>query len=157
MEAHGWASTSWQASQPCLPAQAHDNDQPDTNNSLLHFSLLPSPYSRNFSVDPDKGILRNLGPLDREAINPTLGGRIVLSVNVSDSGEPALWTTVSVTITVEVRPGSARDGVWDEPRIGRLPRRWPVLPPAHSNHISALAIWRAVIHGVAKSRTQLSD
>ncbi|KAI4584138.1 hypothetical protein MJG53_007417 [Ovis ammon polii x Ovis aries] len=81
--------------------QAHDNDQPDTNNSLLHFSLLPSLYSHNFSVDPDKGILRNLGPLDREAINPTLGGRIVLSVNVSDSGEPALWTTVSVTITVE--------------------------------------------------------
>ncbi|XP_069447847.1 cadherin-related family member 2 isoform X1 [Ovis canadensis] len=81
--------------------QAHDNDQPDTKNSLLHFSLLPSLYSHNFSADPDKGILRNLGPLDREAIDPALGGRIVLSVNVSDSGEPALWTTVSVTITVE--------------------------------------------------------
>lgn len=92
-------------------------------------------------MDPDKGILRNLGPLDREAIDPALGGRIVLSVNVSDSGEPALWTTVSVTITVEVRPGSAGDGVWDEPRIGKLPRRWPVLPPPSSNHISALAIW----------------
>ncbi|XP_043321759.1 cadherin-related family member 2 [Cervus canadensis] len=81
--------------------QAHDDDQPDTNNSLLHFSLLPSPYSQNFSLDPDKGILRNLGPLDREAIDPALGGRIVLTVNVSDSGEPALWTTVGVTITVE--------------------------------------------------------
>ncbi|OWK12374.1 CDHR2 [Cervus elaphus hippelaphus] len=81
--------------------QAQDDDQPDTNNSLLHFSLLPSPYSQNFSLDPDKGILRNLGPLDREAIDPALGGRIVLTVNVSDSGEPALWTTVGVTITVE--------------------------------------------------------
>lgn len=92
-------------------------------------------------MDPDKGILRNLGPLDREAIDPALGGRVVLTVNVSDSGEPALWTTVNVTITVEVRPGSAGDGVWDEPRTGRLPRRWPVLPASQSNHISALAVW----------------
>ncbi|XP_007463188.1 PREDICTED: cadherin-related family member 2 [Lipotes vexillifer] len=81
--------------------QAHDDDQPGTNSSLLRFSLLSSPYSHNFSVDPDKGILRNLGPLDREAINPTLGGRIVLTVRVSDCGEPALWTDVNVTITVE--------------------------------------------------------
>uniref|UniRef100_A0A8D1CLR9 Cadherin-related family member 2 n=1 Tax=Sus scrofa TaxID=9823 RepID=A0A8D1CLR9_PIG len=81
--------------------QAHDDDQPDTNNSLLHFSLLPSSYSHNFSVDPDKGILTNLGPLDREAIDPTLGGRIVLTVRVSDCGVPALWTDVNVTITVE--------------------------------------------------------
>ncbi|XP_059775641.1 cadherin-related family member 2 isoform X3 [Balaenoptera ricei] len=81
--------------------QAHDDDQPGTNHSLLHFSLLSSPNSHNFSVDPDKGILRNLGPLDREAINPTLGGRIVLTVRVSDCGEPALWTDVNVTITVE--------------------------------------------------------
>nr|XP_015090441.1 cadherin-related family member 2 [Vicugna pacos]XP_031545203.1 cadherin-related family member 2 [Vicugna pacos] len=84
-----------------VPIQAHDDDQPDTNNSLLHFSLLPSAYSHNFSVDPDQGILRNLGPLDREAIDPTLGGRIVLTVRVSDCGEPALWTEVNVTITVE--------------------------------------------------------
>ncbi|XP_022420063.1 cadherin-related family member 2 [Delphinapterus leucas] len=81
--------------------QAHDDDQPGTKHSLLRFSLLSSPYSHNFSVDPDKGILRNLGPLDREAINPTLGGRIVLTVRVSDCGEPALWTDVNVTITVE--------------------------------------------------------
>ncbi|XP_059948430.1 cadherin-related family member 2 [Mesoplodon densirostris] len=81
--------------------QAHDDDHPGTNHSLLHFSLLSSPYSHNFSVDPDKGILRNLGPLDREAINTTLGGRIVLTVRVSDCGEPALWTDVNVTVTVE--------------------------------------------------------
>uniref|UniRef100_A0A8C3VLH9 Cadherin-related family member 2 n=1 Tax=Catagonus wagneri TaxID=51154 RepID=A0A8C3VLH9_9CETA len=81
--------------------QAHDDDQPNTNNSLLHFSLLPSPYSHNFSVDPDTGILTNLEPLDREAIDPTLGGRIVLTVRVSDYGVPALWTDVNVTITVE--------------------------------------------------------
>uniref|UniRef100_A0A452S8S6 Cadherin domain-containing protein n=1 Tax=Ursus americanus TaxID=9643 RepID=A0A452S8S6_URSAM len=81
--------------------QAQDNDQPDTNNSRLHFSLLPGPYSHNFSVDPDKGILRNLGPLDREAIEPALGGRIVLTVLVADCGVPVLSTEVNVTINVE--------------------------------------------------------
>ncbi|XP_045356821.1 cadherin-related family member 2 isoform X1 [Leopardus geoffroyi] len=81
--------------------QAHDNDQPDTNNSHLHFSLLPGPYSHNFSVDPDKGILRNLGPLDREAIEPALGGRVVLTVLVADCGVPVLSTEVNITINVE--------------------------------------------------------
>ncbi|XP_070271186.1 cadherin-related family member 2 [Myotis yumanensis] len=81
--------------------QAHDEDQPGTNNSRLYFSLLPSPYSHNFSVDPDTGLLRNLGPLDREAIDPTLEGRIVLTVRVADCGVPVLSTEVNVTITVE--------------------------------------------------------
>lgn len=58
-------------------------------------------------MDPDSGILRNLGPLDREAIDPALGGRIVLTVRVADCGVPVLSTEVNVTITVEVRPGSA--------------------------------------------------
>lgn len=89
-------------------------------------------------MDPDKGILRNLGPLDREAINPTLGGRIVLTVRVSDCGEPALWTDVNVTITVEVRSGSAGDRVQDEPWTGGLLSRWPAPHPPNSSHISAL-------------------
>lgn len=98
-------------SQYWFSTQAHDSDQPDTNNSHLHFSLLPGPYSHNFSVDPDKGILRNLRPLDREAIEPSLGGRIVLTVLVADRGMPVLSTEVSITINVEVRPGSAVGGV----------------------------------------------
>ncbi|KAM4819631.1 cadherin-related family member 2 [Thomomys bottae] len=81
--------------------QAHDKDQPDTNNSLLVYSLLPGPYSHNFSLDPEKGILTNLGPLDRESIDPDLNGRIVLTVRVSDCGEPPLSTEVNVTVTVE--------------------------------------------------------
>ncbi|KAM8765860.1 LOW QUALITY PROTEIN: cadherin-related family member 2 [Rhynchonycteris naso] len=81
--------------------QAHDNDQPGTNNSRLYFSLLPSAYSHNFSIDPDTGLLRNLGPLDREAIDPTLEGQIVLTVHVADCGMPVLSTEVNVTITVE--------------------------------------------------------
>uniref|UniRef100_A0A2K6MWX7 Cadherin related family member 2 n=1 Tax=Rhinopithecus bieti TaxID=61621 RepID=A0A2K6MWX7_RHIBE len=86
--------------------QAHDDDEPGTNNSRLLFSLLPGTYNHNFSLDPDTGLLRNLGPLDRETIDPTLGGRIVLTVLVSDCGEPVLSTKVNVTITVEVRPGT---------------------------------------------------
>ncbi|GAB1298210.1 Cadherin-related family member 2 [Apodemus speciosus] len=81
--------------------QAYDSDQPDTNNSRLLFSLLPGPYKHNFSLDPTTGLLRNLGPLDREAIDPALEGRIVLTVRVSDCGEPSLSTDVNVTITVE--------------------------------------------------------
>ncbi|XP_017751518.1 PREDICTED: cadherin-related family member 2 [Rhinopithecus bieti] len=81
--------------------QAHDDDEPGTNNSRLLFSLLPGTYNHNFSLDPDTGLLRNLGPLDRETIDPTLGGRIVLTVLVSDCGEPVLSTKVNVTITVE--------------------------------------------------------
>ncbi|XP_033617540.1 cadherin-related family member 2 isoform X2 [Fukomys damarensis] len=81
--------------------QAYDNDEPDTNNSRLLFSLLPGPYSQNFSVDPDSGLLRNVGPLDREAIDPALGGRIVLTVSVADCGVPSLSTEVNVTVTVE--------------------------------------------------------
>ncbi|XP_051027697.1 cadherin-related family member 2 [Acomys russatus] len=81
--------------------QAHDDDQPETNNSRLLFSLLPGPYSQNFSLDPDTGLLRNLKPLDREAIDPALEGRIVLTVCVADCGVPSLSTEVNVTITVE--------------------------------------------------------
>ncbi|XP_041515884.1 cadherin-related family member 2 isoform X1 [Microtus oregoni] len=81
--------------------QAYDDDQPDTNNSRLLFSLLPGPYSQNFSIDPDTGVLRNLEPLDREDIDPALEGQIVLTVRVADCGEPPRSTDVNVTITVE--------------------------------------------------------
>ncbi|XP_048648004.1 cadherin-related family member 2 isoform X2 [Marmota marmota marmota] len=81
--------------------QAYDNDEPDTNNSRLLFSLLPGPYSHNFSIDSNTGLLRNQGPLDREAIDPTLEGRIVLTVRVSDCGVPSLSTDINVTINVE--------------------------------------------------------
>ncbi|XP_062943752.1 cadherin-related family member 2 [Cynocephalus volans] len=81
--------------------QAYDSDEPGTNNSHLFFSLQPGPYNHNFSVDPNIGLLRNLRPLDREAIEPALGGRIVLTVLVADYGVPVLSTEVNVTINVE--------------------------------------------------------
>lgn len=81
--------------------QAYDDDQPDTNNSRLLFNLLPGPYSQNFSINPDTGVLRNLEPLDREDIDPALEGQIVLTVRVADCGDPPSSTDVNVTITVE--------------------------------------------------------
>uniref|UniRef100_A0A5F8GF29 Cadherin-related family member 2 n=1 Tax=Monodelphis domestica TaxID=13616 RepID=A0A5F8GF29_MONDO len=81
--------------------QAYDNDEPNTNNSEIRFELLPGPYSNNFTLDPVTGLLKNQGPLDREAIDPLLLGKIVLTVLVYDLGEPSLNTTVNVTINVE--------------------------------------------------------
>ncbi|XP_069932535.1 cadherin-related family member 2 [Oryctolagus cuniculus] len=81
--------------------QAQDKDEPGTSNSRLLYSLLPGPHSHNFSVNPDTGLLTNLGPLDREAIEPALEGRIVLTVQVADYGVPSRSTEVNVTITVE--------------------------------------------------------
>ncbi|XP_054980725.1 cadherin-related family member 2 [Sorex araneus] len=80
--------------------QAIDVDEPGTNNSLLQFKLEDSKYSSNFSVNAT-GCIFNKGPLDREAIDRELDGRIVLTVNVSDCGNPVLSTLVNVTITVE--------------------------------------------------------
>ncbi|XP_058533393.1 cadherin-related family member 2 [Ochotona princeps] len=81
--------------------QAQDNDEPETNNSRLLYSLQPGPYSHNFSLDPDTGLLTSVRPLDREEIDRTLGGRIVLTVQVADCGTPSLSTEVNITITVE--------------------------------------------------------
>ncbi|XP_074085453.1 cadherin-related family member 2 [Macrotis lagotis] len=81
--------------------QAHDDDEPNTNNSAIRFKLLPTPYSDNFTLDSVTGLLTNKGPLDREAIDPSLSGKIVLIVQVYDLGVPPLYTTVNVTINVE--------------------------------------------------------
>ncbi|XP_068933866.1 cadherin-related family member 2 [Petaurus breviceps papuanus] len=81
--------------------QAYDNDELNTNNSEIHFKILPRPYSDNFTLDPVTGLLTNQGPLDREAIDPNLSGEIVLTVFVYDLGVPSLNTTVDVTINVE--------------------------------------------------------
>ncbi|XP_072487200.1 cadherin-related family member 2 isoform X2 [Notamacropus eugenii] len=81
--------------------QAYDNDEPNTNNSEIRFKLLPGPYSDNFTLDLVTGLLTNQGPLDREAIDSNLSGKIVLTVFVYDLGVPSLNTTVNVTINVE--------------------------------------------------------
>ncbi|XP_075756823.1 cadherin-related family member 2 isoform X2 [Pelodiscus sinensis] len=81
--------------------QAFDSDEPGTNNSRLRFQLEPGPYSTNFSLDPETGLLRSVGPLDCEAIDPALQGKVVVTVRVHDLGVPSLSSLVNVTITVE--------------------------------------------------------
>lgn len=66
------------------------------------YGIEPSEYSSNFTIDPDTGVLRNQGTLDREALNPDLDGRIELIVTATDKGTPPLSSTVPVIINVEV-------------------------------------------------------
>lgn len=66
------------------------------------YGIKPSEYSSNFTINPDTGVLRNQGTLDREALNPDLDGRIELIVTATDKGSPPLSSTVPVIINVEV-------------------------------------------------------
>ncbi|XP_038627476.1 cadherin-related family member 2 [Tachyglossus aculeatus] len=84
-----------------LEIQAYDNDEPGSNNSRICFEILAGPYSGNFTVGYDSGVLSNGTTLDREAIDPDLLGRIQLTVLVFDLGVPSLNTTVNVTVNVE--------------------------------------------------------
>ncbi|XP_068128918.1 cadherin-related family member 2 [Hyperolius riggenbachi] len=81
--------------------KAFDADEPGTNNSVIEFLLLPSDYSHNFTVNIGTGIVTNLHNLDREAIDITLKGIIILTVKLYDLGVPSLSSEVNVTINVE--------------------------------------------------------
>uniref|UniRef100_A0A8C8VJK7 Cadherin-related family member 2 n=1 Tax=Pelusios castaneus TaxID=367368 RepID=A0A8C8VJK7_9SAUR len=84
-----------------IQIQAFDSDEPGTNNSRLRFQLEPGPFSANFTIDPDSGVLRSWGALDREAIDRALQGKVVVTVQVQDLGVPPLSSLVNVTITLE--------------------------------------------------------
>uniref|UniRef100_A0A673BM47 Cadherin domain-containing protein n=2 Tax=Sphaeramia orbicularis TaxID=375764 RepID=A0A673BM47_9TELE len=81
--------------------QATDADEPNTPNSQIVYSIIPSEYSNNFTIDPNTGVLRNKGELDREALDPQLDGIIELTVKISDKGTPPLSDLVNVTINLE--------------------------------------------------------
>ncbi|XP_063148188.1 cadherin-related family member 2 [Candoia aspera] len=87
--------------------QATDQDNPETNNSRLHFEIIPGNFSNNFTINPDTGVLVSKGPLDREAIPVELNGKIVVTVLVQDLGTIQLNTTVNVTFTVEDKNDNA--------------------------------------------------
>ncbi|XP_056430684.1 cadherin-related family member 2 isoform X2 [Hyla sarda] len=84
-----------------IQLEATDNDEPGNNNSVIEYEILPSEYSGNFSINVTTGLITSLGPLDREAINISQNGRIVLTVKLYDLGVPSLSDNVSVTINVE--------------------------------------------------------
>ncbi|KAM6923992.1 cadherin-related family member 2 [Xenentodon cancila] len=81
--------------------EARDADEPDTPNSQIMFRIEPSEHSGNFTIDPDTGLLRNRGELDREALDPVLNGRIQVNVTAVDKGESPQSSTVPVFINVE--------------------------------------------------------
>ncbi|XP_034298719.1 cadherin-related family member 2 isoform X1 [Pantherophis guttatus] len=87
--------------------EANDQDKPETNNSYLHYEIMPSNFSINFTINPDTGDVVSKGPLDREAIPVELNGKIVVTILVEDLGIPQLNTTVNVTITVEDKNDNA--------------------------------------------------
>ncbi|XP_058654217.1 cadherin-related family member 2 [Onychostoma macrolepis] len=83
-----------------LRIQARDGDDPGSPNSEIQYSIDDSPFSRNFTIEKDSGLLKNSGPLDREAIDPSLDGMIELVVIASDMGTPSLSSTAKVTINI---------------------------------------------------------
>ncbi|XP_010217428.1 PREDICTED: cadherin-related family member 2, partial [Tinamus guttatus] len=86
--------------------QAMDNDEPNTPNSELRYKILPGPFSDNFTIDAENGLMQNEGPLDREALDDDRG-QIVVTVEVYDLGTPQQSTDVNVTIIV----GDVNDNV----------------------------------------------
>ncbi|KAG9490625.1 hypothetical protein GDO78_006117, partial [Eleutherodactylus coqui] len=84
-----------------IQIEATDNDESGNNNSVIEYEILPSEYSGNFSINVTTGLITSVGPLDREAIDISQEGRIVLTVKLYDLGVPSLSSTVNVTINVE--------------------------------------------------------
>ncbi|KAJ8347961.1 hypothetical protein SKAU_G00265500 [Synaphobranchus kaupii] len=84
-----------------LQIQAFDGDEPGTDNSEIKYTIEKSNFSGNFSINARIGLLKNNGPLDREAIEASATGVIHLNVTASDMGHPSLSSWVMVTINVE--------------------------------------------------------
>ncbi|KAM3925742.1 cadherin-related family member 2 [Leptodactylus fuscus] len=84
-----------------IQLEAFDNDEPGNNNSVIEYEILPSDLSGNFSINVTTGLITSLGPLDREAIDISQNGRIILTVKLYDLGVPSLSSYVNVTINVE--------------------------------------------------------
>lgn len=85
------------------PSQADDADEPNTPNSQIVYGLQPSRFSDNFTIDPDTGVLRNKGVLDREALDPDVNGKIELNVTATDRGTPPLSDIAKVIIELQVK------------------------------------------------------
>lgn len=102
-------------SQILHPSQADDADEPNTPNSQIVYGLQPSRYSDNFTIDPDTGVLRNNGDLDREALDPDTNGKIELTVTATDRGTPPLSDIAKVIIEIEVKTLQARLNSFESP------------------------------------------
>ncbi|KAK7141073.1 hypothetical protein R3I93_015279 [Phoxinus phoxinus] len=84
-----------------LQIKAIDGDKPNTPNSKIQYHIEDSFFSSNFTIDPDTGLLKNNGQLDREAMDPLIKGVVDLTVLASDMGTPPLSSSAKVTINIE--------------------------------------------------------
>lgn len=84
------------------------------------YKIIPSRYSDIFTIDPNTGMLRNKVELDREAIDPTLKGKIELNITATDKGVPALSSMVTVTINVQVSIEQSLLNYWVKASLARL-------------------------------------
>lgn len=85
-----------------MQPQATDADDPETANSKIVYGIVHSAFSDNFTIDANTGWLKNREPLDREALDRDMDGKIVLNISATDMGIPARMTTVKVIVNIEV-------------------------------------------------------
>ncbi|XP_058798620.1 cadherin-23 isoform X2 [Phymastichus coffea] len=89
-----------------LVVEAFDVDLNGTRNSEILYSILPSDYSRNFTIDAKHGVIAPLKPMDFEVLPTHLANGKVepfirplkLTVRARDMGVPSLSSDVAVTI-----------------------------------------------------------
>ncbi|KAL4713341.1 hypothetical protein ACJJTC_006809 [Scirpophaga incertulas] len=86
-----------------LILEARDLDLNGTKNSHIEYSIVGGDYRKNFSIDPNLGIITPVGILDFEQIPGDNGNirPIHLTVRARDFGVPSLSSTVPVTIYVQ--------------------------------------------------------
>ncbi|KAG5318093.1 CAD86 protein, partial [Pseudoatta argentina] len=87
-----------------LIVEASDNDLNGTRNSEMVYALVSSEFSRNFTIDPKRGIVTPTRPLDYEALPINQGHKemiirqLRLTVRARDMGTPSLISDVPLMI-----------------------------------------------------------
>ncbi|XP_071105206.1 cadherin-23-like [Haliotis cracherodii] len=83
--------------------KANDDDEPNTNNSRVRYSITKSPVGlqNNFSVDPDSGAMTVVGVFDYESLDASISDTLTFNVTASDLGSPVLSSSVVVNISIQ--------------------------------------------------------
>ncbi|KMQ96646.1 Cadherin-23, partial [Lasius niger] len=87
-----------------LIVEASDNDLNGTQNSEITYALVSSEFSRNFTIDPKRGVVTPIHPLDYEALPINQGHKekiirqLKLTVRARDAGTPSLTSDVPLII-----------------------------------------------------------
>ncbi|XP_053734941.1 cadherin-related family member 2 [Synchiropus splendidus] len=84
-----------------LKIEATDADEAETVNTQIVYAIVPSTYSSYFTINPNTGVLKNAGLLDLEALDPSLNGKIDISVSATDRGSPPRTSAVPVEINLQ--------------------------------------------------------